>query len=247
MQSATSIGAFVDNRERELAPLLSPWSVRVLPVGDIWIGLSGEDVGPGGVVIERKTTDDLEASILDGRYREQRTRLTTYCAQRGARPLYVIEGMMDRLWGKLSKDTLQKYLTRLALRYGVAVMHTDSTEDTAALCRLLAGQIEAEADVFKATDPAALTYSSTVAITKKENRDNPRNFAAAALQGCPGVSAAASTAILDSFGGTFAGVWAAEEPALAAVVVGKRRLGPAVAKRLWNILHADAAAAEPKT
>ena len=244
MQSAASIGAFVDTRERELAPLLSPWPVRVLPVGDIWIGLSGEEVGPGGLVIERKTTDDLEASILDGRYREQRTRLTTYCQQRGARPLYIIEGIMDRLWGKLSKDTLQKYLTRLALRYGVAVMHTDSTEDTATLCKLLASQIAEDATVFKAADPTALAYSSTVAVSKRENRENPRNFAAAALQGCPGVSAAAAGAVLDAFGGTFTGVWAAEEAALAAVVVGKRRLGPTVARRLHAVLHAVGVPAE---
>lgn len=234
------VAAVVDTRERELAPLLRPWSVQTLPVGDIWIGLSGEAVSAGGLVIERKTTDDLEASILDGRYREQRTRLTTYCQQRGARPLYVIEGPMDRLWGKLTRDTLQKYLTRLALRYGVAVMHTETVEDTAALCRLLAAQIGEDRAVFVAADPAALAYSSTVAVSKRENRDNPRNFAAAALQGCPGVSAAAAEAVLDAFGGTFSGVWEATEAALAAVVVGKRRLGPAVAKRLWTCLHAAA-------
>jgi ERCC4-type nuclease len=206
-------------------------------VGDIWIGLSGEEVAAGGLVIERKATDDLEASILDGRYREQRTRLTTYCASRGARPLYVIEGEMDRLWGRLTRDTLQKYLNRLALRYGVAVIHTDSVEGTAKLCRLLASQLSEDAAVFAAADPTAVAYSGTVAVSKRENRDNPRNFAAAALQGCPGVSATAAEAVLDAFGGTLAGVWAADEAALAGVVVGKRRLGPAVAKRLWACLH----------
>ena len=237
----TTVRALVDTRERELIPLLSPWPVRTLPVGDIWIGLSGDeiDVAAGGLVIERKTTDDLEASILDGRYREQRTRLTTYCQQRGARPLYVIEGIMDRLWGKLTQETLQKYLNRLALRYGVAVIHTESTEGTAALCKMLASQIGADAAVFVAADPAALAYSSTVSVSKKENRDNPRNFAAAALQGCPGVSAAAAEAVLSACGGTFTGVWAASEAALAAVVVGKRKLGPAVAGRLWKNLHGE--------
>lgn len=238
----TQVAAFVDTRERELIPLLHPWSARTLPVGDIWIGLSGEDVGPGGIVAERKTTDDLEASILDGRYREQRTRLTTYCQQRGARPLYIIEGMMDRLWGKLTAETMQKYLNRLALRYGVAVIHTESTEATAALCKMLAAQIAADAAVFVAADPAALAYSSTVSVSKKENRDNPRNFAAAALQGCPGVSAAAAEAVLSAYGGTLTGVWAAEESTLATVVVGKRKLGPAVAKRLWNCLHGGGSA-----
>ena len=231
------ITALVDNRERDLAPLLSPWPVKVLPVGDIWIGLSGEEIGPGGLVIERKTTDDLEASILDGRYREQRTRLTTYCQQRAARPLYIIEGLMDRLWGKLSQDTLQKYLNRLALRYGVAVIHTDGLDGTAALCKLMGSQIADDPTVFAAADPAAVAYTSTLAISKKENRDNPRNFAAAALQGCPGVSAAAAEAVLTAFGGSLTGVWAADEAALAAVQVGKRKLGPAVAKRLWKNLH----------
>ena len=122
----TTLSCVVDTRERELAPLLSPWPIRTLPVGDIWIGLSGEDVTKGGVVAERKTTNDLEASILDWRYREQRTRLTTYCQKCGARPLYIIEGEMDRIWGKLKEETLQKYLNRLTLRYGVAVIHTDS-------------------------------------------------------------------------------------------------------------------------
>lgn len=229
--------AFVDTRERELAPLLAPWPTRTLPVGDIWIGLSGDQVGRGGLVIERKTTDDLEASILDGRYREQRTRLTTYCQQQGARPLYIIEGLMDRLWGKLTQETLQKYLNRLMLRYGVPVIHTESTAATAALCKTLAAQIAAEPQVFVAADPTALSYSSTVAVTKKANREDPHNFAATALQGCPGISSTAAEAILTAVGGTLRGALSATEAELAAVQVGKRRLGPAVAKRLISLLH----------
>ena len=232
----SQLSCVVDTRERDLIPLLSPWPVRTLNVGDIWVGLSGEDIGPGGVVIERKTTDDLEASILDGRYREQRTRLTTYCQQRAARPLYLIEGPMDRLWGKFTQETLQKYLNRLTLRYGVSVIHTDGLEATAKLCKLLASQISAEPTVFMATDAAALSYSSTVSVSKKGNKEDPKNFAACALQGCPGVSSAAADAILTAFG-TLTGVMTAEETALAAVQVGKRKLGPAVAKRLHTLLH----------
>lgn len=233
----SKISCVVDTRERDLIPLLYPWPTRTIPVGDIWIGLSGEDVATGGIVAERKTTDDLEASILDGRYREQRTRLTTYCQQRGARPLYIIEGPMDRLWGKLTQETLQKYLNRLALRYGVSVMHTNCLQATATLCQLLAEQISAEPAVFVSTDPAALAYSSTVTVSKRGNKEDPKNFAACALQGCPGISAAAAEAILSAFG-TLTGVMAADEAGLTAVQVGKRRLGPAVAKRLFALLHA---------
>ena len=232
-----SVSCVVDTRERDLLPLLSPWPARTLPVGDIWIALSGEEVAPGGIVAERKSTDDLEASILDGRYREQRTRLTTYCQQKGARPLYIIEGMMDRIWGKLTQDTLQKYLNRLMLRYGVAVIHTESLDGTAALCKLLASQISADAAVFAATDPTAVTYSSTVSVSKRGNKEDPKNFAACALQGCPGVSSAAADAVLAACGGTLSGVWRTEEALLAAVLVGKRKLGPVVAKRLFALLH----------
>ena len=236
----SQLSCVVDTRERDLIPLLHPWPVRTSPVGDIWIGLSGEDVATGGIVAERKSTDDLEASILDGRYREQRTRLTTYCQQRGARPLYIIEGTLDRLWGKLTQETLQKYLNRLALRYGVAVIHTRTLQGTADLCQLLASQISADATVFAATDPAALAYSSTVTVSKRGNKEDPRNFAACALQGCPGISSAAAEGILGTFG-TLAGVMAAEEAALAVVQLGKRKLGPAVAKRLYGLLHPTAA------
>ena len=227
--------SYVDTRERELIPLLG-WQTKTLPVGDIWIGLSGEDVSVGGIVIERKATNDLEASIIDGRYREQRTRLTTYCQQRGARPLYIIEGIMDRIWGKLSQETLQKYLNRLMLRYGVPVIHTESIDATAALCKTLASQISADPTVFVAADPAALSYSSTVKVNKQGNMD-AKNFALCTLQGCPGVSNAVAEAVLSSFGGTLAGVWAAEEPDIAVIAVGKRKVGPVVAKRLFALLH----------
>ena len=231
----TQLSCVVDIRERDLIPLLS-WPVKTLPVGDIWIGLSGEQILPGGIVIERKTTDDLEASILDGRYREQRTRLTTYCQESGARPLYIIEGLMDRLWGKLTQETLQKYLNRLMLRYGVSVIHTHSLESTAKLCRTFVSQMSEDITEFVSTNPASLPYSSTVSISKKGNRDDPRNFAACALQGCPGISFAASEAILNTFT-NLTGVLGADEATLASVIVGKRKLGPAAAKRLFTLLH----------
>jgi len=86
------------------------------------------------------------------------------------------------------------------------------------------------------TDPAALNYSSTVSVSKKGNKEDPKNFAACALQGCPGISSAAADAILAAFG-TLTAVMAADETTLAVIQVGKRKLGPAVAKRLHALLH----------
>lgn len=227
-----------DNREHGLIPLLAGASVKALPVGDIWISLSGETVATGGIVAERKTAADLEASILDGRYQEQRLRLLTFCAQTGARPLYIIEGTLDRMTGKFTEETLRKFLNRLQLRYGVAVIHTDSLADTAKLCGTLRDQISKERDVFVPQDGTQKAYTNTVSVTKRTNMEDPAVFASAVLQVCPGISANVAAAILKACGGTMAGVWAATEAEIAkAPITDKRKVGPAVAKRIVGLLH----------
>ncbi len=228
-----------DNREHGLIPLLGGATVKALPVGDIWIGTGAEDTPEkGGIVAERKTAADLEASILDGRYQEQRLRLLTFCNQTGARPLYIIEGTLDRLQGRFTEDALRKFLTRLQLRYGVAVIQTESLEDTARLCTILRDQITKERDVFVLQDGAQKAYTDTVSVSKRGNKEDPAVFASVVLQACPGISSSVAAAILKACGGTMAGVWAATEAELAAApITEKRRVGPAVAKRLMGLLH----------
>jgi ERCC4-type nuclease len=227
-----------DTREHGLIPLLPGIPVRALPVGDIWIGLSGEQVAAGGIVAERKTAADLEASILDGRYQEQRLRLLTFCQETGARPLYIIEGSLDRLAGRFTEDTLRKFLTRLQIRYGVPVFQTDSLQDTARLCGTLRDQIAQDAAVFKPEDGTQKAYTHTVSVVKRANMNDPAIFASAVLQTCPGISASVADAILAACGGTLEGVWAATEAELASArITEKRRVGPAIAKRLLGLLH----------
>ena len=228
-----------DTRERDLIPLLANTSVRALPVGDIWIGLSGEEVATGGIVAERKTVADLEASILDGRYREQRTRLLTYCQQRGARPLYIIEGCLDRIQGKFTEMTLRKFLNRLQLRYSVSVIQTDCLESTANLCKVLLDQIQADSKVFVAEDGAQKDYAHCVTVKKSTNKDDPKTFASLILQQCPGVSATVADAMLKGGSDTLRGVMALSEAELAALpITEKRKVGPAIAKKLWKLLNA---------
>ena len=93
----------LDSRERELIALMptcpsaqlpvstssitvaqlpvstSSITVAQLPVGDIWIG--SPETNEYAVVVERKAVADLESSLSDGRYREQRTRLLAFCAE----------------------------------------------------------------------------------------------------------------------------------------------------------------------
>lgn len=203
--------------------------VQQLPVGDAWIKHSDQTV----LVVERKTTADFEASFLDGRYREQRTRLLAYCQEHKAKALYILEGGLDGRRHKLEKSVLQKLVHRLMLRYGVSVWSTANTQDTANTLALLAAQVTEDPKVFEGEQ---LSYTDVMHTTKKANKDDPKAFAVAALQGCPGVSVKAATALLDEFD-SLQGVMTAEEKQLAEIKVGERRLGPAAAKRLWSLLH----------
>ena len=74
----------LDDREHGLRELL-PWPIAHLPVADIWIGTdpSGNPLA-NSVLIERKSVADFEASIMDNRYREQRSRLMSYATEQKA-------------------------------------------------------------------------------------------------------------------------------------------------------------------
>lgn len=223
----------LDIRERDLCILLPGEKTKQMEVGDIWIGLSGEQLAPGGLCIERKQIHDLEGSLKDGRYREQRTRLLYHCQETKARPLYIIEGSLDA--GRLTpKKTFQKVLARLSLRYGIPFLQTKDLQDTASLVLALQEQLNEEPTVFQIPE-TNIPYTELVGNSKKANRN--ANTASAMLQQVTGISDTAATALLTSFG-SFSKLYEATEKQLAETKVSeKRKLGPAVAKRLWVTFH----------
>jgi len=222
-----------DNRERALIKLYggAPPTSQ-LAVGDIWIG---DPAAPGSICAERKTVADFEASIIDGRYREQRTRMSAVAATTGARPLYILEGP---IWAaiRLKPSALMKHITRLTIRYGIPVIQTINIAETKELVDLLAEQICADASTFVKTDPTTVAYTTTICSKKRDNRDDPVVFASSVLQQCPGVSAKIADALVAEFK-NMAGIWTATESELAAVVVGTRKIGPVIAQRLLRLLH----------
>ena len=227
----------LDDREHGLRELLPSWLCEHLPVGDIWIGLEAAN----GLVIERKSAADLEASILDGRYREQRSRLMAFCTEKKAHPVYIIEGNLDRFGARLKKPALMKHLTRLALRYHVAVFQTDSLKETAELLELLADQMKSDPTTFE--QPATMTYVETRGVSREANSDDPLVFATCVLTACRGISVAGAKAVLEGCGGSLEGVWKADEATLAGLQVGKQKFGAVKARRLYGLLHAGVAGA----
>jgi len=230
----------LDDREHGLRELLPLWPVAHLAVGDIWIGLAESqesqepEIKPNGLLIERKSVADLEASILDNRYREQRSRIMAYATEKKAHVVYIIEGELDRLQFRLSKQALMKHLTRLALRYHITVFQTASIKETAELCQLLQDQWTSDPTTFE--QPATMTYVETRGKTRESNSDDPVVFLATVLQACRGVSATGAQAIMAIYPNLEA-LMKAELTALAEIKVGKQKFGTVKATRLYNLLH----------
>lgn len=228
----------LDNREHELIRLIPTLKPRALHVGDIWIGLSGETPAQGGLIIERKTWADLESSIMDGRYREQRGRLLTYSQETGARIAYIIEKSSLRNW---TQETIRKFIIRLQLVHGIAVFETASTQDTAQFVKSLAATWESDSTAFTAATKSQRAADG-IHVVKRDNDNNPRLFALKVLCLCPGVSTNIADVILTAADNSLETIMTRTIDNISILKIqtstGKQRaIGKAVAERLYNLLH----------
>ena len=228
-----------DYREKLLLRL-QPSIKEISPcVGDIWIGdMSGSDLLAGGVILERKTGADLEASILDGRYKEQRGRLLAYALEHKVAIGYVIEGILDKLDARLSESALLKHITRLQFHHRIPVIQTASPQETLRIATLIEeqwlkdkGQFSWQSDAGCTTTPVASSY------VKSACRDSPEAFMLGVLTQCRGVSEAIAKHILMKYP-KLSDLLAASAADIAAIENGsKRKVGKAVAERLYGLLH----------
>ena len=229
----------LDNREHGLIRTLVGGAneniiVKQLDVGDAHILGTDDKII---VIAERKSVADLESSLSDGRYREQRTRILATCAETQAKPLYIIEGPLDRLNGRKTIAELWKVLNRLAMRYGISIIQTDDTAQTAEYLKTLHEQILADPKCFDSST-IATSYNAYVKTSKKETRQDPGNFFRAVIMQCPGVSAAVADVIVNHYSGGIESLMVASMDEIAGLQkAGGRKIGKAVSERLHGLLH----------
>jgi ERCC4-type nuclease len=231
--------SYIDTRETELIRIFNDtegFTVKQLPVADIWIGMDLEGkMAEGGLIIERKSIKDLEASILDGRYREQRGRILAYCQENNTQPLYILEGGLSSGTGRLQKTAIIKFINRLIFHYQIPVLQTTSVQETAELVKTLVEQWKDDpANLKRTTELVKVTDG--IHIQKKANAADPRQFAISCLAQCPGVSVKMAEALITHFGSLKA-VIEAPVKEIEVVKVGTRKVGPVVSKRLSDILN----------
>lgn len=121
------IEVFCDVREKEVAELLvtegAEVTVRQLDVGDFLLS--------DRMVVERKTTNDFESSIIDGRLFEQAGRLEEYDF-----PILIIEGELKA--ERIARGAFLGAFMSLIVDFGMHIINTKDSKDTARMIYLLA-------------------------------------------------------------------------------------------------------------
>jgi ERCC4-type nuclease len=225
----------IDNRERDLIercttlvendPNYTTIETSVLSIGDIHIKT---DEGKDVMLIERKTLQDLLASIKDGRYEEQSHRLKYASGFDPHNVTYLIEGMFSSLRTPLEKKLVISAITSLNYFKGFSVLRTSGINETAEVLIQMADKIdrnfmkgllpwylakkpqvtiqESLENAFvepTADDTTVQTPESYATFVKKVKKENitPENMGEILLCQIPGISAIYAQAIIKHFGG----------------------------------------------
>ena len=192
-------------------------------------GLSGRDrLAKEMIVFERKTLQDLLASIKDGRYEEQSHRLIHTSGVAPHNIVYIIEGLMSQLKSDAERRLIFSTMTSLSFFKGFSVMRTSTVQETADLLMAMAHKIHRDIERGRrpnqnhthsnsneqkmdsnvdqgVSQPNQNSYSHFVKKEKKENITE-ENIAEIMLSQIPGVSASTAKEIMVQTGGTFLSV-----------------------------------------
>lgn len=161
----------VDSREDALNDLLRMNLVGAmhqlrsesLPVGDVI--LSSADGETDYIVFERKSLQDLAASIRDGRYKEQSHRLQALPNVHNHNVVYIVEGDFSRYnerFSKIGKKALHSAMCSLNYYKGFSVVRTMSIMETHELIHYYADKL--------AASPAPYGYYHSVKTLKHPNQ-----------------------------------------------------------------------------
>ena len=178
----------IDHREKGLARVLQdsgvPHQVSALPVGDV---LCQYENGRAWIA-ERKRSDDLAASLKDGRWREQSVRLFGS----GHQVVYLLEGDFRDAAG-MYPNLLGAWMNS-ELRRNCCVFRTVDLEETALVLRGLMAKLE------HAPSYAAPTNGLAPPLSKKKRNEDDNVVFLRVLTCVPSISEAVARKLAEHFG-----------------------------------------------
>ena len=229
----------VDVRETALFAALSDLSgveKAALPIGDVAFFIESDPC----VILERKSVEDLAASHRDGRYKEQRARLLGERGK-GIAIGYLLEVPTFISSSRFSDADLKNAILRLQFRYTIPVIQSASIADSASYIKAIVAALSRDPECFKGglattATAAAAVYTEAIHVRKADNSTPDRVFRSL-LRVVPGLGSVAVEGLVAATGGSLAALQSKTEAELAAIGVGKRRLGPAMAKTVYAVFH----------
>lgn len=249
------ISLIVDVRESKILKVASTtkteFEKKQLDIGDIHL-IKNINNNSQILVIERKSIPDLLASIKDGRYREQKTRLNGLLNQgKISGWFYLVEGKIDFLYIDQIK-TYYGFIISTQLRDNIHVIQTKNPKDSWEFIERLVKRFEKDEFKFLKTDisneqntnDTPLNYIESIKAVKKENI-TPFNSQVMSLGTIPGVSFKMGEAILNKYKtlgdlfDTYLGIETEEEKEklLESIQVSnKRKLGKVLSSRIYTFL-----------
>jgi ERCC4-type nuclease len=203
----------VDFREKKLIKILESLklneefssidiTIENLILGDIEIL---DDENKIKLIIERKTLNDLAASIKDGRYKEQGYRLNK-CSVHNHNILYLIEGNLS-IWkglgGKMHSSTLYSAMFSIQYFKGFSVIKTDSVLESAEYILRMVNKLRKSKNCsyyeLNEIDKKEKENYNEVLTNVKKNNITKENISEIMLSQIPGVSTKTSNAIMKNF------------------------------------------------
>ena len=226
---------YIDNRERDLIKLFNENNNNIilknLEIGDI-VYKKDEEVM---YIVERKTFNDLGASINDGRYKEQKIRLLS---NSNGNLFYILEGNMSECT-TLNQKALLGSIVNMTFRDNIKLIFSSDINQTYKILVQIKDKFNSGkfSKIVSGSDDKN-NYVSSIKLNKKENMTK-LNCNIIQLATIPGVSKNMSSIILEKYNTIDKLIEEYKkngENMLAELSISKRKLGKVLSKKIYDIL-----------
>tara|TARA_Y100000591_G_C21852636_1_gene712674 strand:+ start:562 stop:1275 length:714 start_codon:yes stop_codon:yes gene_type:complete len=233
------VKVIIDSRESKLKEILmgeADFEFQNLDIGDIIFKKDDKTI----LVVERKTESDLYSSIRDGRYKEQKLRLTSSYSLNQI--LYLIEESKNKF--KINESIVKGAIINMTFRDNIKIIFSKNLIETSEYIRMLKKKIEKTPEFFIKIqeEKSETSYLDTVKVAKKDNM-NPKLCNIVQLSQIPGVSKQTAETIINKYGSLTNLITEYNKldkdkaiPMLKEIKLANRKVGPVLSKRIYEYL-----------
>ena len=223
----------IDSRESKLKEIMTKknyvYKVEQLNVGDVVF--RNEETKEILLICERKTMADLYNSIITGRYRDQKERLE----KSGCKICYIFENIKLSFSNLKQSVVIRGAIENLALYHSIPIILTASTSDTACSIDSIRKKLEKN---------SSFSSSVTTKFLPAKKKKISENMFQNQLELISGVSPNIAIKIVEKYKSlrNLMNEYAKaedKENLLSKIIVGKRKIGPVLSKRIFTTFYAD--------